>query len=156
VAPWYFFLRVFQFYPVNIIIPCSSSSTCYSYVIPNRRKDSLGNLPNSNAPSDLGKYWIQKYFHTELKYLYAPHCRPLDVNKAKNIAVSDTTPCNLVADTVTRVSSSSFDTTTLCRFSHSQPGFSKFFCFLPFFFIFRFFKSSMTSSCHRCLGHPTG
>jgi hypothetical protein len=33
---------------------------------------------------------------------YATPCR-LDVNKAKNIAVSYTTPCNLVADTVTRV-----------------------------------------------------
>ena len=56
-------------------------------------------------------------------------------------------------------SSSSFGTTTLCGFSPSQPDLSKFFCpwlFPSSFFIFSFFKSSTTSSCHHCLGLSTG
>ena len=40
-------------------------------------------------------------------------------------------------------------------FSHLCPSFSVLSCFLPGF-IFSLFKSSMTSSCHRCLGLPTG
>jgi len=40
--------------------------------------------------------------------------------------------------------------------SQVSPSSSVVSCFLPVFFIFSLFKSSMTSSCHRCLGFPTG
>ena len=55
--------------------------------------------------------------------------------------------------------SSSFGTTTLCGFSPPQPSLSKFFYpeLIPSsFFTFSFFKSSITFSCHSCLGLPTG
>jgi len=55
--------------------------------------------------------------------------------------------------------SSSFGTTTLCGFSPSQPSLSQVLLSLAVsfqFFNFSFFIPSMTSSCHRCLGLPTG
>ena len=63
---------------------------------------------------------------------------------------------HLAEHPVASTSSSSFGTTTLCGVSPSQPGSSVLSSFLPVFFIFTFIKSSMTSSCHRCLGLPTG
>ena len=54
---------------------------------------------------------------------------------------------------------SSFGTTTLCWFSPSQPSLFQVLLSLAAsfqFFTFSFFRFSMTSSFHRCLGLPTG
>jgi hypothetical protein len=43
-----------------------------------------------------------------------------------------------------------------CLHSQVYPSSSIISCLVPFFYFQIFFRSSMTSSCHRCLGLPTG
>jgi hypothetical protein len=57
------------------------------------------------------------------------------------------------------IRSSPFGTTTVCGFPPSQPVSLQALLSLALsfqFFTFSFLKSSMTHSCHRCLGLPTG
>ena len=45
----------------SIIAPYSSSSTCDSYQKDKRAKP--GDLPKRNVLSEIGKQWVEKYFH---------------------------------------------------------------------------------------------
>jgi len=68
-------------------------------------------------------------------------------------------PVNNLSLHALRIKSSSFVTTTLCGLSPSQPSLSKLFypwLFPSRFLLSAFFRSSITSSCHRCLGLPIG
>jgi len=86
-------------------------------------------------------HYFSNLFH---KVLYMFQTGPLSIIRSISILYTS--------------SSSPFGTTTLCVFSPSQPGLSKFLSLAVSFqfFIFSFFKSSRTSSCHHCLGLPTG
>ena len=52
---------------LSINVPCSSSSTCCSYLIDERAKP--GNVPKSNGLSEIREHWIETYIHSLHQYI---------------------------------------------------------------------------------------
>ena len=60
--------QVFRFSPISII-PSMVCISIHPHALARRAK--LGNRPKSGYVSEIGKLWLEKYFHTPLRLLQA-------------------------------------------------------------------------------------
>jgi hypothetical protein len=61
--------------------PALSTRFCYQ----RDKRAKSGNLPKSNAISEIGERLIEKYFHLVFKRLFAVHCEYLSVEHTKTL-----------------------------------------------------------------------